>query len=157
MDRQIRSGQVLFDPAAEGPSTCGLCEAGYTLRVYTASNANAVASGGLGRATCVLWRVRSATPYALESATWDPTSAAVLTPWRVVATGIVNAASSIRQPAFTLGSGSRTLDVTFYVNEDLANRSTQTTSVQDSLTGRNTAAGTPITICATVPSSLQTT
>ena len=55
---------------------------------------------------------------------------------------------------FTLESGSRTLDLSFAVNQDLANRSTQTTYVQASLTGRNTAAGTPVTVCATLPTGI---
>jgi hypothetical protein len=55
---------------------------------------------------------------------------------------------------FTLESGSRTLDLSFAVNQDLANRPTQTTYVQASLTGRNTAAGTPVTVCATLPTGI---
>jgi type II secretory pathway pseudopilin PulG len=155
MDRQIRSGQVLFDPASEGSTTCAGCAAGYTLRVYTMSNANAVSAGGLGYATCVLWKVTSTSPYALKTLHWqssDPNG--TVTAWRTVATGIVNAAVTGAANPFTLESGSRTLDLSFAVNQDLANRSTQTTYVQASLTGRNTAAGTPVTVCATVPTGL---
>jgi prepilin-type N-terminal cleavage/methylation domain-containing protein len=155
MDRQIRSGQVLFDPASEGSSTCSGCVAGYTLRVYTMSNANAVSAGGLGYATCVLWKVASTSPYALKTVRWqssDPNG--TVTAWRTVATGVVNSQISGATAPFTLESGSRTLDLSFAVNQDLANRSTQTTYVQASLTGRNTAAGTPVTVCATVPTGL---
>ena len=155
MDRQIRSGQVLFDPASEGSTTCTGCVAGYTLRVYTMSNANAVSAGGVGYATCVLWKVGSTSPYALKTVHWqssDPNG--TVTSWRTVATGIVNSQISGAAAPFTLESGSRTLDLSFAVNQDLANRSTQTTYVQASLTGRNTAAGTPVTVCATVPTGL---
>lgn len=155
MDRQIRSGQVLFDPAAEGASTCSGCQPGYTLRVYTQSNGNAVSAGGLGYATCVLWKVGSTSPYALETVRWQSSSPdTTVTPWRTVATGVVNSQIGGAAAPFTLESGSRTLDVSFAVNEDLANRDTQTTYVQASLTGRNTAAGTPVTVCATLPTGI---
>lgn len=158
MDREIRSGQVLFDPLLEKPVTsggvdsCSGCQPGFTLRIYTESNANA--SDGVGH--CVLWKVGTTSPYELESARWTDTDG-VLTPtppWRVVATGVVNGDPSINLKPFTLESGSRTLDVQFAVNQDLANRSTQTTYVQASFTGRNTSAGTPVTVCATVPTGL---
>ena len=160
MDREIRSGQVLFDPALEKPvasggvGSCSGCQAGFTHRVYTESNANGTASGGVGHATCVLWKVGTTSPYALQSASWTD---GVLTPtptWRTVATGVVNSAVSPPVTPFTLESGSRTLDVQFAANEDLTNRSTQTTYVQASFTGRNTSAGTPVTVCATVPTGL---
>ena len=155
MDRQIRSGQVLFDPASEGSSTCTGCQSGYTLRVYTMSNANAVSAGGLGYATCVLWKVESASPYALKTVHWQSSNPnGTVTAWRTVATGIVNSQVSGAAAPFTLESGSRTLDLSFAVNQDLVNRSTQTTYVQASLTGRNTAAGTPVTVCATLPTGL---
>jgi prepilin-type N-terminal cleavage/methylation domain-containing protein len=155
MDRQIRSGQVLFDPASESSSTCSGCAAGYTLRVYTMSNANAVSAGGLGYATCVLWKVGSTSPYALKTLHWQSSNPnGTVTAWRTVATGIVNSAVSGAAAPFTLESGSRTLDLSFAVNQDLANRPTQTTYVQASLTGRNTAAGTPVTVCATLPTGI---
>ena len=154
MDRQIRSGQVLFDPAAEGASTCTGCLPGYTLRVYTEANANAVSAGGLGYSTCVVWKVASSSPYALQTARWQSSAPdATVTPWRTVATGIVNSQVGGAAP-FTLEPGNRSLDVSFAVNEDYVNRPTQTTYVQASLTGRNTAAGTPVTVCATMPTGL---
>ena len=155
MDRQIRSGQVLFDPATEGSSTCSGCQAGYTLRVYTQSNGNAVSAGGLGYATCVLWKVLSTSPYTLQSLRWQSSSPnTTVTAWRTVATGVVNSQITGAAAPFTLESGSRTLDVSFAVNRDYVNRPTQTTYVQASLTGRNTAAGTPVTVCATVPTGI---
>lgn len=147
MDREIRSGQVLFDPALEVGS-CSGCQPGFTLRIYTESNANTVG------ATCVLWKLGTTSPYQLESARWTDSPDPPTPPWRVVATGVVNGDPSINLTPFTLESGSRTLDVQFAVNQDLANRSTQTTYVQASFTGRNTSAGTPVTVCAKVPDDL---
>ena len=49
------------------------------------SNANAVSAGGLGYATCVLWKVESASPYALKTLHWqssDPNG--TVTAWRTV-------------------------------------------------------------------------
>jgi len=149
LDREIRSGNVLYDPAEEnnGRTSCSGCLPGYTLRVYTQSNAVA-----RGNYMCTLWQVDSQAQ--LLTRMWPPNDLGDATPWRVVATGIVN--RDLSEPAFALDpdplKGDRTVNVSFAVNTDLAHRPTQTVRVQASLTGRNTSYGYPVSVCDTVPS-----
>ncbi len=148
LDREIRSGNVLYDPALEnnGRSSCDGCLPGYTLRVYTQSNAPT--RGGY---LCALWQVDAEDRLLVRY--WPPSNPAGATAWRVVATGIVNRALS--EPAFTLEAdplkGGRTVNVSLAVNEDLANRPGQTVRIQASLTGRNTSYDYPVNVCAQVP------
>src|SRR6266496_2247592 len=54
LDREMRSGNVLYDPALENAAagvsgritSCTGCTPGYTLRVYTQTNANTRATSG---------------------------------------------------------------------------------------------------------------
>src|ERR671937_1558676 len=79
LDREIRSGNVLYDPATETPS-------GFVLRIYTQSNANTrTPSPGY---VCRLWQVTS--DGKLQTRTWPPLDPADATPWLTVTTGIVN-------------------------------------------------------------------
>lgn len=148
LDREIRSGNVLYDPAREnaGVASCAGCLPGYTLRVYTQSNAPT--RGGY---RCGLWQID--TRGRLLVRYWPPSNPAGATDWRVVATGIVN--RDLSEPAFLLESdplkGQRTVNVSLAVNEDLANRPGQTVRIRASLTGRNTSYDYPINVCAQVP------
>jgi prepilin-type N-terminal cleavage/methylation domain-containing protein len=149
LDREMRSGNVLYDPALENGSgagaivSCSGCLPGYTLRVYTQTNSNF---------KCVLWKIDA--NQELMTREWPPLDAAAATDWRVVATGVVNRA--LTEPAWTLDAdalkGGRTLNVAYAVNNDLTNRATQTVRVASSLTGRNTSYGYPTNVCLTTPS-----
>lgn len=149
LDREIRSGNVLYDPAAEGVTqgTCTGCVPDYTLRVYTQANADT-------RSTyyCTLWKID--TSGNLMTRQWPPDSPSQAGAWRTVATGIVS--RTLNERAFQLDpdllKGSRTLNVTLAVNADLTNRPTQTVRVQAALTGRNTSYGFPTAVCNTTPS-----
>jgi prepilin-type N-terminal cleavage/methylation domain-containing protein len=153
LDREMRSGNVLYDPALEksvasgGIGTCSGCQAGYTLRVYTQTNAD---TRGVYR--CVLWKIDDS--QQLMTRWWPPAEPSNASGWRVVATGVVNRAIGV--PAFALDSdalkGGRTLNVLYAVNSNLANRATQTVRVQASLTGRNTSYGYPANVCQQAPS-----
>ncbi len=139
LDREIRSGNVLYDPAIETVPF-------YTLRVYTQSNADT--RNGF---TCVLWQLND--EGEMLTRTWPPNQPGSASDWRVVATGIVN--KELGVPAFALDpdplKGDRTLNVTLRVNEDLENRPTQTIEISESLTGRNTSYGYPASVCSTLP------
>jgi prepilin-type N-terminal cleavage/methylation domain-containing protein len=159
LDREMRSGNVLYDPALENAAvgvagriaSCSGCVPGYTLRVYTQSNADTRASGGSSGYRCVLWKIAS---QEVMTRWWPPGQPSEASPWQTVATGIVN--RDLSQPAFALDpdplKGGRTLNVVYAVNSNLANRSTQTTRAQASLTGRNTSYGYPANVCLTTPS-----
>jgi type II secretory pathway pseudopilin PulG len=154
LDREMRSGNVLYDPALEnapaasgGIPSCSGCLPGYTLRVYTQTNADT-----RGTYKCVLWKIDTA--QRLLTQQWPPSDPSNASGWRIVATGIVN--GSINEPPFTLDpdplKGGRTLNILFAVNSDLAHRPTQTVKVQASLTGRNTSYGYPANVCQQTPS-----
>jgi prepilin-type N-terminal cleavage/methylation domain-containing protein len=153
LDKEMRSGNVLYDPALEksvatgGIGTCTGCQAGYTLRVYTQTNADT-----RGTYRCVLWKIDDS--QQLLTRWWPPADPNDASAWRVVATGIVN--RTINTVAFSLDSdvlkGGRTLNVVYAVNSSYATRPTQTVKVQASLTGRNTSYGYPANVCQTAPS-----
>lgn len=142
LDREIRSGNVLYDPADE----IAPYEPFYTLRVYTQTNAPS-----RNTFSCVMWEITDAGE--LRTRRWPPDDVGAATAWRVVATGIVNRELGV--PAFELDTdplkGERTLSITLRVNEDFENRPSQTIEIQESLTGRNTSYGYPVSVCATTP------
>ena len=124
----------------------GLCRY-YTLRVYTQANADTTSTY-----YCTLWKIDASGN--LKTRQWPPDQVGNATPWRTVATGLVN--RTLGETAFQLDpdplKGSRTLDVTLAVNNDYAHYPTQTVRVQAALTGRNTSYGFPTGICSTTPS-----
>lgn len=148
LDREIRSGNVLYDPAVEnaGQPSCSGCLPNYTLRVFTQSNADT-----RGGSECVLWQVDG--QRQLLARRWPPGDPSSATAWRVVATGIVN--RDLSEPAFTIETdplkGERTVNIMLAVNENLATRPGQTVRIEASLTGRNTSYDYPTNICATTP------
>jgi type II secretory pathway pseudopilin PulG len=148
LDREIRSGNVLYDPALEnaGVASCDGCLPGYTLRVYTQSNADT--RGGY---QCVLWQVNA--QQQLLTQRWPPGDPDSATEWRLVASGVVNRALS--EQAFSLETdplkGERTVNIALAVNEDLEDRPGQTVRVDASLTGRNTSYDYPLNVCSSVP------
>jgi len=153
LDRELRSGNVLYDPAKEnavgGITSCTGCVAGYTLRLYTQSNADTSASYH-----CELWKID--TNQQLLVRTWTPLAATGSSPteWRLVATGVVN--RTLGTTAFALDpdtlKASRTLNITLSMNNDYTHHPTQTETLQEALTGRDTSYGFPTNVCSTVPS-----
>jgi prepilin-type N-terminal cleavage/methylation domain-containing protein len=144
LDREIRSGNVLYDPTIEPCEALGLC-----LRIYTQTNADIRDPGN----QCVQWKIVTATDQLLSRrwpSNWrsDPSK---ITDWRIVADNVVNNAAN---PAFTLdpdpNKGERTVVVNLSVNSNLA--SGQDVSVVESITGRNTEYGYPANVCEDIPS-----
>ena len=137
LDREIRSGNVLYDPALESDPF-------YVLRVYTQTNYKTPREAFM----CVLWELDD--QGQLRTRRWnpDPLVEGSATHWRVVATGIVN--KELGVPAFELNGG-RTLNVTLRVNEDLDRFPNSTFELTQSLTGRNTSYGYPVSVCGVIP------
>lgn len=139
LDRELRSGNVIYDPAAESPAY-------YTLRVYTQSNLPT-----LGQAQCELWTIDPS--QQLKVRTWLPGSNTWLTPSRTVASYVVNRTAGTH--AFQLNpdaaKGGRTVDIHLLVNPDYANHPERTIEIEASLTGRNTSYSYPTSICQTLP------
>ena len=148
LDREIRSGNVLYDPALEnnGQPSCTGCEPGFTLRIATQSNADT-----RGGHTCVLWQIDD--QERLLTRRWPPNVPADATAWRVVATGLVNRA--LGEAAFAIDTdplkGGRTLNITLALNQDLEDRPGQTVRIRAALTGRNTSYDYPTNVCSTTP------
>lgn len=132
LDREIRSGNILYDPASESESVRY-----YSLRIYT--QANAPTREG---ATCVQWLLEGET---LRTRRWVPYEPSTATSWRAVAEGIVNRTATPNVQLFTIDpdpyKGGRTIQVTLLVNDDYANHPDQTIRLQAALTGRNTTYG----------------
>lgn len=133
IDRQVRSGNVLYNPATEALPL--------SMRVYTQAN---------GEQRCVQWQVFDG---KLRSRSWSNTwtTDGLVSDWAVVAHQVVNTAST---PPFALqgGStayGSRLIDVTLQIKAPTAGG--RPINVTSSLSGRNTAYGYDPGVCSPVP------
>jgi prepilin-type N-terminal cleavage/methylation domain-containing protein len=170
LDKEIRSGNVLYDPAncppppvnPSGAPTCDPAEGitqNMTLLIYTQTNANSRNPGN----QCVQWRISPVTADGLSqlqrrawSVNWQ--SDGMVFGWRVVASNVVNrqppeGGSAV--PAFALDPtsafGSRVVEVTILTNGDPDNGQSPTVRNTTQLTGRNTEYGYPSNICTTIP------
>lgn len=170
IDRQVRSGNVLFSPADETvPSDCegvgsyrGTC-----MRIYTQSN---------GEQKCVQWQLMKDLPatttpatYLLRTRSWDPgwaTGGGAVSGWGVVARGLhyVDGADPATlepgdtMPPFTLSTAIVLGGVTPYGDrmlvvhlESLDTRRDRPIAIDSSITGRNTSYGYNSGQCSPVP------
>ena len=152
IDRQVRSGNVLYSPANETtPSTCTATgtDAGTCMRVYTQAN---------GMQRCVQWQVLAdpakPTTALIRSRSWSPNwqTDGSYTAWATKARGLNLTPSS---PPFTLqgavtSSSSRYLSVRFEAKDPRRPGSVVLTSA---LAGRNTNYGYDAGLCSPVPPS----
>jgi type II secretory pathway pseudopilin PulG len=150
LDREIRSGNVLYDPAAESDPGHDVVP-GMSLRIYTQSNANS--RPGF---RCVQWRITSGGELQNRTwwTSWRDSPDALVADWRIVADHVVNRSNSPQVMAFTLDTsdasyGSRLVKIVFVVNEDA--KSGQDLRVTSSVEGRNTTFGYPNNACADIP------
>lgn len=153
MDKEIRSGNVLYDPSLTGPGHPWSDDApnqifpGMALLIYTQTNAVTRNPGN----RCVQWRI---TGGQLQRRDWTTTwqTDGLVTTFRVVADHIVNQPPSTTA-AFALdpdpNKGGRTIVVTFLVNQNA--KSGQNVAIQASISGRNTEYGYPSNVCSTIP------
>jgi prepilin-type N-terminal cleavage/methylation domain-containing protein len=148
MDREIRSGNFLYDPATETSAACGgyVCAPNYSLRVYTQANAPTRTPPN----QCVQWLIQDR---KLLRRAWASGAGTSLGGWRVVATGIVNRDVTPAVPAFTLDPtvGGKVLEITLLVNSRFGMPDApQTIRINTSLAIRNSASGDP---CTPIPAS----
>lgn len=159
IDRQVRSGNVISDPALETPTGSGV-PTYYSLRVYTQTD---------GVYQCVQWRVRvpsGSDRGVLEYRSWKPSwqSTGGVEPWRVVArnivtpTGAVVPADSSTWPPFFVeasdaeaSSQAQTIRVTLRVKDPEQREQSKPVALTSVLTGRNTIYGYPADSCAAIP------
>ncbi len=133
IDRHVRSGNVLYDPATESSP-------GLSLRIYTQAN---------GTQRCVTWRIESR---QLQVRSWSPVwrTDGEVSGWRSVATDIDNTSL---QPVFILNQtgnfGSRLIDVDLTVR--VVGSNAQAVRVKTSIAGRNTSYGYGAGVCNDIP------
>lgn len=151
IDRQVRSGNVLYSPANETePTTCTAVgtDAGTCMRVYTQAN---------GAERCVQWQVlpdpADATRSLLRSRSWSPAwqTDGNYTGWSVQARGLVPAASvpPFRLAGAATASSSRFLVVAFEARDP--RRADRPVAITSSVSGRNTNYGYDGGLCAPAP------
>jgi prepilin-type N-terminal cleavage/methylation domain-containing protein len=144
IDRNVRSGNLLYDPASEvGNDPYDATASGYMFRVYTQAKHQPVDAP-----RCALWLIDD--EQQVKYRWWPALDPAAATDWRVVATGVVN--RDLDEPAFLLGGDGRTINVHFFVNPKLSTDPNATQAFEASLTGRNTSFGYPINVCEDLPS-----
>jgi prepilin-type N-terminal cleavage/methylation domain-containing protein len=151
IERQVRSGNVIGDPATLNDPSHGIYP-GMAVRVYTQADASA---SGLSR--CVEYRINGS---QLQSREWSPNWAVdgIYTGWRILADGIRNRDVTPNVTAFvlpsTLSYHQRLLEV-HLVSDGLGasggghERNVQ--RIDTSVTGRNVGFGYPTNTCASGP------
>ena len=151
IDREIRSGNVFFDPATEPNDSAHQVAPSMSLRVYTQADYPSYASN-----RCYQWRVT--TDGLLQSRNWQsdadgtPRSGTV-TNFHTVADHIVNRTNSPTVPAFVMTLPNRTVTITMVVNQRATSGSDE--RIESAVTGRNTEYNQPSTVsreCTTLPS-----
>ena len=137
IDRQVRSGNVFYDPVLESLPM--------SMRVYTQSN---------GAPRCVQWQIAGG---ELRTRSWDPNAPLAIEDWHPVARNIVNVVDADpstpdAQAPFALAGGGTTtsygqrlVDVLFLVQEPTSDG--KAVEVRASLSGRNTQYGMDPGVC----------
>lgn len=156
IDRQVRSGNVLYSPANEdtqlgvgGAAACpdDNANAGMCMRIFTQSN-------GLNK--CVQWQVTDDPDESINGTQilrfrgWATNWATggTVEDWQVVARGLKMGATFPFQLDVTSTYSSRLLHLQFYAYDA---RTKKTSAIQSSLAGRNTNYGYDAGICVPVP------
>ncbi|MDQ3990768.1 MAG: hypothetical protein M3245_00455 [Actinomycetota bacterium] len=139
VDREVRSGSLIYDPALETVPF-------QRLRVLTQANATT----RIPPTQCVQWELLPTGE--LRRRSWVPGAApTVVSDWRVVAEDIVNADPSVGEPTFRLDpevEGGRVLDVTLIVRSGGPQGVSRDIRVNTSIAIRNSTEGDP---CTPVP------
>ena len=146
LDREIRSGNLMYDPADEVLATCAgkSCAPSYSLRVYTQVNAPTRTPPN----QCVHWVIDDD---KLFRRAWAPGATESLSGWRLVAEGVVNRSLTPEVPAFSIDSSARVLDVTMMLNSRLGSENGhRTVRMNTSIAARNTSTGDP---CSPIPAT----
>lgn len=148
LDRQVRSGNLLYNPDDEGAVDIDgvpLAAGGYMFRVYTQTKYQASDA-----ARCALWVVDD--EQRLLYRHWPVLDPGAATDWRVVAEHIVNRETGTS--AFSLDATGRTLTASIQANANIEADPSATQVFTASLTGRNTSFGYPSNVCEDLPSDM---
>jgi len=129
IDREVRSGNLIYDPATETPAGNEF----YVLRVQTQANG----STRTPPTQCVRWRVAN---QKLERQSYQVIGGAaqVISPWRTIAEGIVNRDVTPAVPAFAMAAVGRTVNIVLLANAKLSSPDSQTIRLETTVAIRNT-------------------
>jgi len=161
IDRQVRSGNVILDPASETLASSGV-EPYYSLRIYTQEGATA---------KCAQWRVIDhGDGGVLEYRHWSPNYPAdpAVSSWGVVAHGVVVSGSSTPDPddsstwppfwkdtttsvAAAGATPAQNVRITLHVTDDMMKAGSKPITMSTVVTGRNTVLSYSESNCSTVP------
>jgi hypothetical protein len=160
IDRQVRSGNVILDPASESVATSGVGPY-YSMRIYTQADGS--------QPKCAQWRVIDSDTDGygnLEYRTWLPGyPPTAVTDWSVVArnlvkmdfTGTIDPKNPSTWPPFwvdsstSAGTQAQFVRVTLRLKDPNQRAGAKATSVTTVVTGRNTVFGYSATSCANSP------
>jgi len=161
IDRQVRSGNVILDPANDGLTEAGVPPY-YSLRVYTQEN---------GDDKCAQWRVIFDTPSdkfgRLEFREWDAGEPSTSTNWSSVATNVEAPSGSFvasdaqTWPPFwvdnttatgTTDTKAQNIRITLRMGDPESDPDAKPASVTSVVTGRNTVFGFSPDNCTAIPS-----
>jgi len=158
IDRQIRSGNLILDPALDDESVAGV-PANYSLRIFTQE--------GDGPAKCVQWRVIYPSDTdrfgQLEYREWDPADTSTSTAWSRVASNVerpgatFSATDSESWPPFWVdttlptGTEAQNIRVTLRMGDPSARDDAKAQVLSSVVTGRNTVFGYSPNTCSAVP------
>jgi type II secretory pathway pseudopilin PulG len=147
LDRQVRSGNLLYDPAVETATVqpFGVDAEGFMFRVYTQTKYQQSDDP-----RCALWLIDD--DRRLLYRHWPVLDPDEATDWRVVAEGVVNRDTDT--PAFSLDPAGRTVTITIEANPALDSDPSATQTFSAALTGRNTSFGYPANVCQNLPSDM---
>lgn len=166
IDRQVRSGNVILDPANEDPSNSGVGKF-FSLRIFTQEGMDP---------KCAQWRVidHDGDGFGdLQYRTWDPAwpSVQVVSSWASVAHNLIEMEEEPPTSIADIDPDDPTTWPPFWVNSDVAGGTTaaqsvsitlrlkdpserpdaKPTTISSTVTGRNTVFGYPNTSCSKVP------
>jgi prepilin-type N-terminal cleavage/methylation domain-containing protein len=157
IDRQVRSGNLILDPALDGVAESGV-PANYSLSIYTQEG---------GVAKCAQWRVKfpssTATYGALEFRSWAPGAPSTVTDWYTVAQNVsrpvtpFNSANSTTWPPFWVdasvssGTVAQNIRITLRTLDPESDSRAKAVVVTSVVTGRNTVFGYSPLQCSSVP------
>ena len=141
IDRQVRSGNLLYNPTSETGTIdpFGVAASGYMFRVYTQAKFSPNDDP-----RCSLWVIDD--EQRLLYRWWPVLDPDAATEWRVIAEGIVN--RNVSSPAFTLDATGRTVTVSLKSNADYAARPERDPDVQGSRSPDGTPRSATRTTCA---------
>ncbi|GEL45024.1 hypothetical protein CHO01_01400 [Cellulomonas hominis] len=148
IDRQVRSGNVLFSPADEVAHVASCQDlgsnSGTCMRIYTQSN---------GTEKCVQWQVADDGDgaYDLRMRSWEPTwqTGGAVTDWSIVSRGL-----ALEGAPFQLDVGAGGVYGSRLLKVHLVSRNAETgrdVSIDASISGRNTTYGYTGSQCLPVP------